>query len=191
MRNAITDVPGIRVGHAQRTDDGWLTGVTVVVPPAEGAVGGVDVRGGGPGTRETDLLAPENVVERVHAVVLTGGSALGLAAADGVTRALLEEGVGFAVGTEPGEGDGGESDKTSAVDHAGTIACRSSACCAIFREKAAPLARLRRGYTHRGLERRAAGVALPQVAHATPLETFGPLGNVDTLPALRALNHRT
>jgi putative pantetheine hydrolase len=103
MRNAITDVPGIRVGQAQRTDEGWLTGVTVVVPPAEGAVGGVDVRGGGPGTRETDLLAPENLVERVHAVVLTGGSALGLAAADGVARALLEEGVGFPVGLEPGE----------------------------------------------------------------------------------------
>jgi L-aminopeptidase/D-esterase-like protein len=103
MRNAITDVPGIRVGHAQRTGEGWLTGVTVVVPPAEGAVGGVDVRGGGPGTRETDLLAPENLVERVHAVVLTGGSALGLAAADGVSRALLEQGVGFPVGVRPGE----------------------------------------------------------------------------------------
>jgi L-aminopeptidase/D-esterase-like protein len=103
MRNAITDVPGIRVGHAQRTEPGWLTGVTVVVPPAEGAVGGVDVRGGGPGTRETDLLAPENLVERVHAVVLAGGSALGLAAADGVTRALLEQGVGFRVGLEPGQ----------------------------------------------------------------------------------------
>ncbi len=103
MRNAITDVPGIRVGHAQRTGEGWLTGVTVVLPPAEGAVGGVDVRGGGPGTRETDLLAPENLVERVHAVVLTGGSALGLAAADGVTRALLEQGVGFPVGARPGE----------------------------------------------------------------------------------------
>jgi len=103
MRNAITDVPGIRVGHAQRTGEGWLTGVTVVVPPAEGAVGGVDVRGGGPGTRETDLLAPENLVERVHGVVLTGGSALGLAAADGVSRALLEQGVGFPVGAQPGE----------------------------------------------------------------------------------------
>ena len=102
MRNAITDVPGIRVGHAQRTGDGWLTGTTVVLPPAEGAVGGVDVRGGGPGTRETDLLDPRNVVERVHAVVLTGGSALGLAAADGVVNALLEQGIGFPVGHEPG-----------------------------------------------------------------------------------------
>jgi L-aminopeptidase/D-esterase-like protein len=102
MRNAITDVPGIRVGHSQRVEPGWLTGVTVVLPPAEGAVGGVDVRGGGPGTRETDLLAPENLVERVHAIVLAGGSALGLAAADGVARALLEQGVGFPVGLEPG-----------------------------------------------------------------------------------------
>ena len=102
MRNAITDVPGIRVGHAQRTGDGWLTGTTVVLPPAEGAVGGVDVRGGGPGTRETDLLDPCNMVERVHAIVLTGGSALGLGAADGVARALLEQGVGFPVDGEPG-----------------------------------------------------------------------------------------
>ena len=100
--NTITDVPGIRVGQVQRTDDGWLTGVTVVLPPPEGAVGGVDVRGGGPGTRETDLLDPRNLVERVHAVVLAGGSALGLAAADGVARALLEDGVGFPVGG-PGE----------------------------------------------------------------------------------------
>lgn len=101
-RNAITDVPGIRVGHAQRTGEGWLTGTTVVLPPAEGAVGGVDVRGGGPGTRETDLLDPRNQVERVHAIVLTGGSALGLGAADGVARALLEQGVGFPVDAEPG-----------------------------------------------------------------------------------------
>lgn len=101
MRNAITDVPGIRVGQAQRVGDGWLTGVTVVLPPPEGAVAGVDVRGGGPGTRETDVLDPRNLVERAHAVVLTGGSALGLGAADGVTRALFEDGIGFAV-TPPG-----------------------------------------------------------------------------------------
>ena len=71
---SITDVPGIRVGQAERTDDGWLSGVTVVLPPADGAVAGVDVRGGGPGTRETDLLDPRNLVDRVHALVLTGGS---------------------------------------------------------------------------------------------------------------------
>jgi L-aminopeptidase/D-esterase-like protein len=102
MRNAITDVPGIRVGQAQRVGDGWLTGVTVVVPPPAGAVAGVDVRGGGPGTRETDLLDPRNLVERVHAIVLTGGSALGLAAADGVVQRLLAEGVGFPVGAPDG-----------------------------------------------------------------------------------------
>jgi len=102
MRNAITDVPGIRVGQAEQVGDGWLTGVTVVVPPAQGAVAGVDVRGGGPGTRETDLLDPRNVVERVHAIVLTGGSALGLAAVDGVVQRLLAEGIGFPVGG-PGE----------------------------------------------------------------------------------------
>lgn len=101
-RNDITDVPRIRVGQAERTGEGWLTGTTVVLPPPEGAVAGVDVRGGGPGTRETDLLDPRNLVERVHAIVLTGGSALGLAAADGVARRLLGDGIGFPMGG-PGE----------------------------------------------------------------------------------------
>jgi putative pantetheine hydrolase len=100
--NAITDVPGIRVGHAGRTGDGWLTGVTAVLPPPEGAVAGVDVRGGGPGTRETDLLDPRNLVDRVHAIVLTGGSALGLAAVDGVVQRLFAAGIGFPMGG-PGE----------------------------------------------------------------------------------------
>ncbi len=100
--NTITDVPGISVGQAERTGDGWLTGTTVVLAPPGGAVGGVDVRGGGPGTRETDLLDPRNLVERVHAVVLTGGSALGLAAVDGVVQGLLDDGVGFPMGG-PGE----------------------------------------------------------------------------------------
>jgi L-aminopeptidase/D-esterase-like protein len=102
VRNAITDVAGIRVGQAERVGDGWLTGTTVVLAPPEGAVGGVDVRGGGPGTRETDLLDPQNLVERVHAVVLSGGSALGLAAADGVAQRLLRDGIGVPVGG-PGE----------------------------------------------------------------------------------------
>ena len=93
---------GIRVGHATRRGDGWLTGTTVVLTGPGGAVGGVDVRGGGPGTRETDLLDPRNAVERVHAVVLTGGSAFGLAAADGVMQGLAADGVGFPVGG-PGE----------------------------------------------------------------------------------------
>ena len=100
--NTITDVPGVRVGHAQRAGDGWLTGTTVVLAPPEGAVGGVDVRGGGPGTRETDLLDPRNLVDRVHAITLTGGSALGLAAVDGVVRGLLDDAVGFPMGG-PGE----------------------------------------------------------------------------------------
>ncbi|MDT9592711.1 P1 family peptidase [Nocardioides zeae] len=101
--NTVLDVPGLRVGHATRTGDGWLTGTTVVLPPAHGAVAGVDVRGGGPGTRETDLLDPRNLVERVHAVVLGGGSALGLAAADGVVAGLLDDGVGFPMGAAPGD----------------------------------------------------------------------------------------
>lgn len=99
---SITDVPGIRVGQAERMGDGWLTGTTVVLAPDDGAVAGVDVRGGGPGTRETDVLDPRNLVERAHAVVLAGGSALGLAAVDGVVQRLLDAGVGFLVGG-PGE----------------------------------------------------------------------------------------
>jgi L-aminopeptidase/D-esterase-like protein len=100
--NAITDVPGISVGHHQRLETGWATGTTVVLVP-DGAVGAVDGRGGAPGTRETDLLAPWNLVQRVHAVCLTGGSAYGLAAADGVMRWLAERNHGFPVGQAPHE----------------------------------------------------------------------------------------
>jgi len=100
--NSIIDVAPLRIGQAQRVSDGWLTGVTVVLPGPEGAVAGVDVRGGGPGTRETDLLDPRNLVERVHAVLLGGGSALGLAAADGVVRGLFEDGIGYPMGP-PGD----------------------------------------------------------------------------------------
>ncbi|WP_051441601.1 P1 family peptidase [Arthrobacter sp. H14] len=96
MVSSITDVPGIRVGHAQRTDPGWLTGVTVVLPPP-GTVGSVDVRGGGPGTHETDALDPTTLVPTVDAVVLTGGSAYGLATAQGVQRWCEEQGKGFPV----------------------------------------------------------------------------------------------
>src|SRR5450631_1070371 len=100
--NSLTDVAGIRVGHADRRVDGWLSGTTVVLAPERGAVGGVDVRGGGPGTRETDVLDPRNLVDRIHAVALSGGSAFGLAAADGVMQRLCEAGVGYPVGG-PGE----------------------------------------------------------------------------------------
>jgi len=95
LNNAITDVPGIEVGQAQ--DDEALTGCTVVLC-RKGAVAGVDVRGGAPGTRETDLLNPVNLVEKVHAVVLAGGSAFGLDAASGVMRYLDENGIGFETG---------------------------------------------------------------------------------------------
>jgi len=91
----VTDIPGLLFGHAQ--DLVGATGCTVILCP-DGAVGGVDVRGGAPGTRETDLLDPVNHVERIHAVLLAGGSAFGLDAAAGVMAYLEERGVGFDVG---------------------------------------------------------------------------------------------
>ena len=94
--NAITDVPGIRVGHA--TNKEAMTGCTVVLCPPKGAVGGVDQRGGAPGTRETDLLRPMHLVQRVHAILLSGGSAFGLDAAGGVVRWLEEQGIGYDTG---------------------------------------------------------------------------------------------
>lgn len=111
---SITDVAGIQVGHHHRLDAdvtvgsadepgrGWASGTTVVVAPP-GTVGAVDVRGGAPGTRETDLLDPSNSVRHVDAVVLTGGSAYGLAAADGVMTWLEERGRGVQMtgGTVP------------------------------------------------------------------------------------------
>lgn len=93
-------IDGFAIGHHTADTGDWLTGSTVVLA-SEGAVGGVDVRGGGPGTRETDLLRPGTLVERVHAVLLTGGSAYGLAAADGVMAELAERGIGFPVGPQP------------------------------------------------------------------------------------------
>jgi L-aminopeptidase/D-esterase-like protein len=95
LGGAITDVPGVRIGHF--TDTRRPTGCTVILTEA-GAVGGVDVRGAAPGTRETDLLDPSNLVERVHAVLLSGGSAFGLDAASGVVRWLEEHGFGFPAG---------------------------------------------------------------------------------------------
>lgn len=95
MPPAITDVLGVLVGHAQNLDA--LTGCTVVLT-AEGATGGVDVRGGAPGTRETDLLDPTAMVSVVHAIALCGGSAFGLAAATGVVEWLRERGLGFDTG---------------------------------------------------------------------------------------------
>jgi putative pantetheine hydrolase len=99
-RNDLTDVPGLRVGHHQRRGPRWRTGTTVVLCPP-GTVGGVDVRGGGPGTRETDLLDPRALIHEVHAVCLSGGSAYGLAAADGVMAWLEEQRTGFPVGEDP------------------------------------------------------------------------------------------
>lgn len=97
---AITDVAGVRVGHSTRIGDGWLTGVTVVLPPA-GTLGAVDVRGGAPGTHETDALRVDAAAPYPHALVLTGGSAYGLAAAAGVQRWCAEQGLGHPVGPLP------------------------------------------------------------------------------------------
>ncbi|MGI8456538.1 MAG: P1 family peptidase [Propionibacteriaceae bacterium] len=91
-------IDGFAIGHHTADGDGWLTGATVVLADGDGATGGVDVRGGGPGTRETDLLKPDTLVQKVNAVLLTGGSAYGLAAADGVMAGLEELRLGFPVG---------------------------------------------------------------------------------------------
>ena len=99
---SITDIAGLAVGHA--TESGRPTGCTVVLCEA-GATCGVDVRGAAPGTRETDLLRPDNLVEQVHAVLLAGGSAFGLDAAGGVMRWLEERGCGYAVGPVVGAGE--------------------------------------------------------------------------------------
>jgi len=94
LKNTLTDVQGIKVGHAQ--DIEALTGCTVILCE-NGAVVGVDQRGGGPGTRETDLIRPLHHVKEVHAIVLAGGSAYGLDAASGVMRFLEEKGIGYDV----------------------------------------------------------------------------------------------
>jgi len=96
MNNTLTLIPGIRVGHATHTEG--ATGCTVVICP-DGTIGGVDQRGGAPGTRETDLLRPLHLVETVNAVVLSGGSAYGLASADGVMRYCEEHEIAYKSGT--------------------------------------------------------------------------------------------
>lgn len=92
--------PEFAIGHYERIGDGWLTGTTVLLCPP-GTAGGVDQRGGAPGTRETDLLDPHNLVDRVDAVVLSGGTAYGLDAATGVMHWLAEQGRGWPVGSDP------------------------------------------------------------------------------------------
>ncbi|MEZ5914819.1 MAG: P1 family peptidase [Parvularculaceae bacterium] len=98
-RNDITDVPGVKIGQAH--DENVRTGVSVVIPDAPAIVAG-DIRGGGPGTRETDLLDPSSLVERADAIVLAGGSSYGLAAGDGVTAFLGAAGKGFRLMETPG-----------------------------------------------------------------------------------------
>lgn len=102
LGGCLTDVAGVKVGHAHRVGGGWCTGTTVVLLPPE-TTAGVDVRGGGPGTRETDLLHPLATMPYANAICLTGGSAYGLAAAGGVMAHLEAKGVGFPVGAGAGE----------------------------------------------------------------------------------------
>lgn len=97
LRNLITDVPGLRVGNAG--DPAMLTGVTVLLPD-EPLVAAADIRGGAPGSRETAALEPENLVEEVHAIVLSGGSVFGLDAASEVTTLLARQGMGFRFGPQ-------------------------------------------------------------------------------------------
>ena len=96
---AITDLPDVIVGHAERIGDGWLTGVTTVIPPP-GTIGAVHVGGGGPGTSQTDVLAPGRLPDTVDAITLAGGSAFGLVAASGVQKWCEEQGRGFSVGPD-------------------------------------------------------------------------------------------
>lgn len=96
MEIRTVQVPGFTIGTKE--DREGLTGVTVILPSGEGACAGVDVRGCAPGTRETDLLNPIKTVQKIHAVVLSGGSAFGLEADSGVMRFLAEKGIGFPVG---------------------------------------------------------------------------------------------
>ena len=136
--NSITDVGGISVGHYQRLDPdaslgaGWACGVTVVLTPP-GTVGAVDCRGGAPGTRETDLLDPANSVRFVDAVLLAGGSAYGLAAADGVMGWLEEHGRGVAMGggvvpIVPGGGDFRPAGRRLGLPPDGRVRLRSGRC---------------------------------------------------------------
>ncbi len=136
-RNLITDVDGILVGNAQ--DEALRSGVTVVLPDG-GAVAGLEIRGGAPGTRETDAADPSCLVEEVHGVVLAGGSVFGLAAADAVTTWLAARGTGFSFREQPhvcpivqaanlfdlingGDKDWGEQPP---YHHLGTQACRAA-----------------------------------------------------------------
>ena len=96
---SIVDVPGIKVGHAQLSRE--LTGCTVILTGANGATAGVDIRGGAPGSRESALLAPEKAVDKIHGLLLTGGSAFGLDAAAGVMEYLKEKKIGFKTGIMP------------------------------------------------------------------------------------------
>jgi len=98
MLNTILDVGGLKIGNA--VDEKVKTGVTVILPDKP-ATCAVDVRGGGPGTRETDCLQDGGLIDQVHAIVLSGGSVYGLAAADGITAFLGQRRIGYAPGPEP------------------------------------------------------------------------------------------
>jgi putative pantetheine hydrolase len=96
LTNSLTDVPGLRVGHYQQVGDGYRSGTTVVIPE-RGGIASYNVQGGGPGTKETDLLVPGGLVTSVHAIVLSGGSAFGLDSSTGVMRWLEERNIGYPI----------------------------------------------------------------------------------------------
>ena len=117
----LTEVEGLRVGHFTLTER--PTGCTVVLVDGEGAAGGVSQRGGAPGTRETDLLDPLNLVDKVNAIVLSGGSAFGLDAAQGVVRYLEEKKIGW----KSGRGTSSRSSRPRFSSTSGSAATRRSA----------------------------------------------------------------
>ncbi|MEM7566995.1 MAG: P1 family peptidase [Pseudomonadota bacterium] len=185
-RNAITDVAGLLVGQAE--DAGQMTGVSVVLF-AEPAVAGVDVRGGAPGTRETDLLAPDATVQGVDALVLSGGSAFGLSAMDGVMRWLVARGRGYPVGASrvpivPGAilfdlnvGEKPWRDGSAPAPHAemGRLACIASGFdVAQGRVGAAAGARTAQGWGGMGT----ASMALPDGTHVGALVAVNAHGSV-------------
>jgi L-aminopeptidase/D-esterase-like protein len=185
----LTDVTGIAVGHHSRSGRGWRTGTTVVLLPPDSVVG-VDVRGGGPGTRETDLLHPTATITTAHAICLTGGSAYGLAAADGVMEVLEQRGVGFQVG-QPGQAGRGVVPLVPAavifdLGRGGVFANRPDRVFGIRAARAARRAPMAQGAVGAGTGTRAGGVQGGVGAASTTLAAAD--GSAIVVAALAVVN---